>query len=56
MPMVVNTWVGGRLEQLAIDARPEPNCVIEKFWNYLAILVMKFLNFPPFLYCFVVVF
>lgn len=33
MPIVVKTCVGGKLPQLAIEARPEltPNCVNEKF-------------------------
>ena len=34
MPIVVKTCVGGKLPQLAIEARPEltPNCVNEKFY------------------------
>lgn len=36
IPIVVKTWVGGRDEQLPIDARPElmPNCCSEKLCTW----------------------
>lgn len=51
IPIVVNTWVGGRLPQLAIDARPEliPNCWVEKFCENIGDMGNVFL-FPMIFY------